>query len=94
MRITRGKAPDGEIELPPETLASALVSRKRELAAIVQGALKVGADYSTREAGRRALAELVKLDPELQPGALPMATAGAMVFTPSKRRRLRSALSV
>lgn len=95
MRISRDKAAVSGIELTTEAVEPPPACRKRELAAVIQAALKVGADYSAREAGRRAFAELMKLDNDLQPGsALPMASAEAVIFAQPKRRRLRPAAAL
>jgi len=92
MRISRDKAQMAAIELPPGDIEASLLSRKKELAVILQAALKVGADYPAREAGRRALAELMKLDPELQPPAVGIAPSGQVMFAAQKRRRMRAAV--
>lgn len=92
MRISRDKAALTGIELPAVNIEAALLSRKKELAAAIQAALKVGADYPARETGRKALTELMKLEPELQPGpgGLALGAAGQVMFTAPKRRRMRA----
>lgn len=94
MRITRDKAQMTGIELPVAEMENSLLSRKKELAAIIQAALKVGADYPARESGRKALAELMKLDPDLQPngGTMGIAASGQVMFAAPKRRRMRAAV--
>lgn len=94
MRISRDKAQMAAIELPPGDLEASLLNRKKELAAVLQAALKVGADYPAREAGRRALAELMKLDPDLQPAptGVGIAPTGQVMFAAQKRRRMRAAV--
>lgn len=91
MRISRDKRLSDTIELPARDIQASIDGRKRELGALIQAALKVGSDLSAREAGRRAFAELVKLDRDLQAVAtVPMAAAPQVIFaTPPKRRRMR-----
>ncbi len=91
MRISRGKRLSDPIHLSAEEVQNAIGGRKRELGALIQAALKVGSDLAARESGRRAFAELVKLDRDLQP--LPMASAGQLLFAAApKRRRMRAAV--
>lgn len=94
MRISRDKAQLAGIELPAEEIEASLHNRKKELAALIQAALKVGADYPARESGRKALAELMKMDPDLQPNpaGVGIAASGQVMFTTPKRRRMRAAL--
>lgn len=94
MRITRDKAQMTGIELPVADIEASLLNRKKELAAIIQAALKVGADYPARESGRKAFAELLKLEPELQPngGNVGIAASGQVMFAAPKRRRMRAAV--
>jgi hypothetical protein len=90
MRISRDKHLADMIQLPPEEVATSISGRKKELAALIQAALKVGADLSAREAGRRAYAEFAKLDHDLQPVTnAPVAPSGQVMFTVPKRRRMR-----
>jgi hypothetical protein len=90
MRISRDKALSDPIQLPPEAVETAISGRKKELGALIQAALKVGADLAAREAGRRAYAEFVKLDRDLQPVTnAAVAASGQVLFTAPKRRRLR-----
>lgn len=94
MRISRDKASVAGIELAPEEVEASLANRKRELAMIIQAALKVGADYPAREFGRKAVSELMKLDPDLQPapGGATIAASGQVMFSAQKRRRMRAAV--
>ncbi|MBW4023246.1 MAG: hypothetical protein HIU92_08905 [Proteobacteria bacterium] len=91
MRISRDKRLPDTIQLAPHEIQASIDGRKRELGALIQAALKVGSDLSAREAGRRAFAELVKIDRDLQPvQTLPMATTPQVIFSaPAKRRRMR-----
>jgi hypothetical protein len=92
MRISRDKLLSDPIQIAPEEVQSSIGGRKKELAALIQGALKVGADLSAREAGRRAFAEFVKLTPDLQPATgVSVAATGQVLFTATKRRRVRPA---
>ncbi len=91
MRILREKRLSDPIQLPAEAVSLPTNGRKRELAALIQAALKVGADLSARDAGRRAFAELLKLDRDLQPApAVTLAPAGQVMFAAPKRRRMRA----
>jgi hypothetical protein len=93
MRISREKSLSDPIELPPPDLQTSIEGRKKELGALIQAALKVGADLSAREAGRRAYAEFVKLDRDLQPApAVSVASSGQLIFAAAKRRRVRAIL--
>ena len=93
MSISRDKSSPEPILLAPEEVQTSIEGRKRELGALIQAALKVGADLSAREAGRRAYAEFVKLDRDLQPApAISVASSGQLIFAATKRRRVRPAL--
>ncbi len=90
MRISAVKSLSDPIRLPQEDIQTSIGGRKKELALIIQAALKVGADVAAREAGRRAYAEFVKLDPDLKPASsVPVAPSGQLLFVESKRRRTR-----
>ena len=91
MRISRDKSLTDPIRLPPSDIQRSIEGRKKELGALIQAALKVGADLSAREAGRRAYAEFAKLDRDLQPTpSVTVATSGQLLFTDPKRRRVRA----
>ena len=93
MRISRDKALSAAIELPPEHIQSSIEGRKKELGLLIQSALKVGADLAAREAGRRAYAELAKLDRDLQPAPqVSVTSSGQLLITETKRRRVRPIL--
>jgi hypothetical protein len=81
------------IRFPTEPIPTSVEDRKKELGTLIQSALKVGANLAAREAGRRAYAELVKLDKDLQTTpAVSVANSGQLVFATPKRRRERVAL--
>jgi hypothetical protein len=91
MSISRDKPPSEAIRLAPEEIQTSIVGRKKELGALIQAALKVGADLSAREAGRRAFAEFIKLDRDLQPATnIAVAASGQVLFAAPKRRKLRA----
>jgi hypothetical protein len=93
MSISRDKPLSDPIRLPPDEIATSIVGRKKELGALIQAALKVGADLAAREAGRRAFAEFVKLDRDLQPVTnVAVAESGQVLFAAPKRRKIRAAL--
>ena len=93
MRISRDKGLSAAIELPPEHIQSSIEGRKKELGLLIQSALKVGADLAAREAGRRAYAELAKLDRDLQPAPqVSVTSSGQLLITETKRRRVRPIL--
>ncbi|HTI02861.1 MAG TPA: hypothetical protein VL752_18080 [Acidisoma sp.] len=94
MRISRDKAQVANIELAADEIEASLHNRRKELTAIIQAALKVGADYPARESGRKALAELMKMEPDLQPNpsGVGIAASGHVMFTAPKRRRMRAAV--
>ena len=93
MRISRDKPLPEPIRLSQENIQTSIEGRKKELGALIQAALKVGADLAAREAGRRAYAEFVKLDRDLQPAPLvSVASSGQLLFTDTKRRRARADL--
>ena len=91
MRISRDKSLAEPIGLPPGDIQRSIEGRKKELGALIQAALKVGADLSAREAGRRAYAEFAKLDRDLQPTpSVTVASSGQLLFADTKRRRVRA----
>jgi hypothetical protein len=93
MSISRDKPMSDAIRLAPDEIQTSIVGRKKELGALIQAALKVGADLSAREAGRRAFAEFIKLDRDLQPApTVALADTGQVLFAAPKRRKLRAAL--
>ena len=93
MRISRDKSLSDPIRLSSTTIQTSVESRKRELGLLIQAALKVGADLAAREAGRRAYAEFVKLDRDLQPvPVVSVASSGQLLFAETKRRRGRAVL--
>ncbi len=93
MRISRDKSLSDPIRLSSANTPTAIESRKKELGLLIQAALKVGADLAAREAGRRAFAEFVKLDRDLQPApAVTVASSGQLLFAEIKRRRPRATL--
>ena len=93
MRISRDKSLSDPIRLPPGHIEASIEGRKRELGLLIQAALKVGADLAAREAGRRAYAEFVKLDRDLQPvPSVSGADSSQLLFADVKRRRVRAAL--
>jgi hypothetical protein len=93
MRISRDKLLSDPIRLPPEEVETSIAGRKKELGALIQAALKVGADLAAREAGRRAFAEFVKLDRDLQPSTnVAVGASGQVMFAAPKRRKLRAAI--
>ena len=52
-----------------------------------------GADLAARESGRRAFAEFVKLDRDLQPAPnVTVANSGQLLFANTKRRRVRAVM--
>jgi hypothetical protein len=92
MRISRTKVEPGSMKLTSDDVEASIAGRRRELAALIQAGLKVGADLSAREAGRRAFTEFMKLEPAAQPpGAVAVGTSGQLIFTAAKRKRIRSA---
>jgi hypothetical protein len=91
VRISRDKLLADPITLPLQDVQTSIQGRKRELSALIQSALKVGADLAAREAGRRAYSEFIKLDRDLQPApAATVASSGELIFAATKRRRLRA----
>ena len=94
MRISRDKAQMAGIEIAAEEIEASLHNRRKELTALIQAALKVGADYPARESGRKALAELMKMEPDLQPNpaGVGIAASGQVMFATPKRRRMRAAV--
>ncbi len=93
MRISRDKSLSDPIRLTTQDIPTSIEDRKQELGALIQAALKVGADLSARDAGRRAYAELAKLDRDLQPAAaVAVASSGQLLFAAAKRRRARAVL--
>jgi hypothetical protein len=93
MRISRDKSLSDPIRLPPRDIQTSIEGRKKELGALIQAALKVGADLAAREAGRRAYAELARLDRDLQAApAVTVASSGQLLFAAAKRRRVRAVL--
>jgi hypothetical protein len=93
MRISNPKIVSSDITLTPEDTEASLAGRRKELAALIQAALKVGSDLSAREAGRRAFAEFMKLVPNAQPAnAVAVATSGQVMFTGAKRKKMRGAV--
>jgi len=62
MRISKEKTIGPPIGIMPPLIAQSVAARKKELFFLIQSALRVGADFSAREAGRKALSEYVKLD--------------------------------
>jgi hypothetical protein len=94
MRISRDKLLPDPIRLSQGNIQLTIEGRKKELGALIQAALKVGADLAAREAGRRAYAEFVKLDRDLQPGpVVPVTSSGELLFAETKRRRARGSLA-
>jgi hypothetical protein len=93
VRISRDKSLSDTIQLPPGDVQASIEGRKKELGALIQAALKVGADLAAREAGRRAYAEFVKLDRDLQPATgVTVTNSGQLLMTDTKRRRVRAVL--
>jgi hypothetical protein len=95
VRISRDKSlPDPDaIRLSSVDIQTSVEGRKRELGALIQAALKVGADLAARESGRRAFAEFVKLDRDLQPAPnVTVANSGQLLFANTKRRRVRAVM--
>ncbi len=93
MRISRDKSVSEPIRLPSDSIQTSIEGRKKELGALIQAALKVGADLAAREAGRRAYVEFVKLDRDLQPAqSVTVEDSGQVVFADVKRRRARVVL--
>ncbi len=93
MRISRDKSLSEPIRLSTTDIQTSIEGRKKELGALIQAALKVGADLAAREAGRRAYAEFVKLDKDLQPTpSVSVADTGQLLFAETKRRRPRPIL--
>jgi hypothetical protein len=94
MRISRAKIQKiepSDIKLVPEDAEQSLAGRRQELAALIQAALKVGADLSAREAGRRAFSEFMKLVPGTQAAnSVAVAASGQVMFTGPKRKRIRA----
>jgi hypothetical protein len=88
MRIPRDTSLSEPIRLTTQAIPTRIAERKKELGALIQAALKVGADLGAREAGRRAYAELAKIDRDLQPApAASVATSGQMLYAATKRSR-------
>jgi hypothetical protein len=93
VRISRDKSLSDPIRLPPDHIEASIEGRKKELGLLIQAALKVGADLAAREAGRRAYAEFVKLDRDLQPvPSISGAGSSQVLFADVKRRRVRAVL--
>jgi hypothetical protein len=94
MRISTDKAQLAGIETAAEEIEASLHNRRKELTALIQVALKVGADYPARESGRKALVELIKMEPDLQPNpaSVGIAASGQVMFATPKRRRMRAAV--
>jgi hypothetical protein len=93
VRISRDKSLSEPIQLPAADIQASIEGRKKELGVLIQAALKVGADLAAREAGRRAYAEFVKLDKDLQPvTTVSVADSGQLLFAETKRRRVRTIL--
>jgi hypothetical protein len=93
VRISKVKSLADPFPLPPAEIQTSIEGRKKELGLLIQAALKVGADLAAREAGRRAYAEFVKLDRDLQPPAtVSVASSGQLLFAETKRRRTRPIL--
>ena len=93
MRISNPKILASAITLAPEDAEASMLGRRKELAALIQAALKVGSDLPSREAGRRAFAEFMKLVPGVHPAnAVAVAASGQVMFTSPKRKKLRGAI--
>jgi hypothetical protein len=93
VRISRERSLAEPIRLSQDHIQTSIEGRKRELGLLIQSALKVGADLSAREAGRRAYVEFAKLDRDLQPApTVSVANSGQLVFADVKRRRGRAIL--
>jgi hypothetical protein len=93
MRISSPKIVASAITLPADSAEASMAGRRKELAALIQAALKVGSDLPAREAGRRAFAEFMKLMPGVQPAnAVAVAASGQVMFTGAKRKKIRGAV--
>jgi hypothetical protein len=93
MRISNPKILSSDITLPVDDAEASMAGRRKELAALIQAALKVGSDLPSREAGRRAFAEFMKLVPGAQPAnAVAVAASGQVMFTGPKRKKMRGAV--
>ncbi|MCB8880159.1 hypothetical protein ACELLULO517_07935 [Acidisoma cellulosilytica] len=93
MRISNPKIVSSAITLTPADADASMAGRRKELAALIQAALKVGSDLPSREAGRRAFAEFMKLVPGVQPAnAIAVAASGQVLFTGAKRKKMRGAI--
>jgi hypothetical protein len=94
MRLFRSKIVIDDGQPTPTVLlengASTIEGRKKQLEAVIQAALRVGADLAAREAGRRAFAGYLKLDKQICRVTRPAVSADEpMLFAYSKRRRTR-----
>jgi len=93
MRISTPKIVSSAITVAPEDAEASIAGRRKELAALIQAALKVGADLASREAGRRAFSEFMKLVPDSQPASgVELAASGQVMFTVPKRKKMRGAI--
>lgn len=86
MRISNPKMVASAIAVPVPDAEASIAGRRKELAALIQAALKVGADLSTRDAGRRAFSEFMKLVP-VAPSAEVTASGQAVIFAEAKRKK-------
>ena len=89
MRIGREKPLSDSIHIFSKDVADSSINRKLELAAMIQAALKVGADLGARELGRKAFAEFLKLEKMAFPKGVTASASGEMLFAyakPSRRR--------
>ena len=90
MRISKEKSLDRPIGIMPPLITPSVAARKKELIALVQAGLRVGADLSARETGRRALSEYVKLEADASVGEGVSASAPEhILFTYPSRRKAR-----
>jgi hypothetical protein len=88
VRISKDKTDSLSIGIMKPLIQPAAALRKKELLCVIQSALRVGADLSAREAGRKAFSEFMKL--ETGSDGATAAAPEQILFTREKRRKDRA----
>jgi hypothetical protein len=88
VRISKEKIASPSIGIMQPLIQPSAAARKKELLCVIQSALRVGADLSAREAGRKAFSEYVKLDTGSDGATAP--APEQILFTREKRRKDRA----
>jgi hypothetical protein len=87
VRISKDKTDSLSIGIMKPLIQPAAAPRKKELLCVIQSALRVGADLSAREAGRKAFSEYVKLE---MGDSAPASPPAPILFSRERRRKTRA----